>query len=114
MAKQAKEDLDIREDAKLTVLADKGYYTGSEIKECHDNGIETIVSPKKNANDKKDERFQKRNFTYNEIGDVYVCPEGHELKINGRYLTRIIVITLASSPSSLTYAWSLTIRPFSF
>lgn len=88
MANQAKEDLQIKGDETLTVLADKGYYTGSEIKACHENGIETIVSPKKNANDKKEEHFQKRNFTYKEAEDVYVCPEGHELKTNGRWYNK--------------------------
>ena len=88
MAIQAKEDLQIKEDETLTVLADKGYYTGSEIKECHENGIETIVSPKKNANEKKEERYQKRNFTYNKEEDVYICPEGNQLKTNGQWYNK--------------------------
>ena len=83
MAVKAKEALDLGEEDELTVLADKGYYTGVEIQKCHEAGINTIVSPKKHANENKEERYQKRNFTYDKEKDVYVCPEGQELTTNG-------------------------------
>ena len=84
MAIKAKETLQI-EEGQLTVLADKGYYTGIEIQKCHEAGIETIVSAKKHANEKKEERYQKRNFTYDKAKNVYICPEGQELKTNGTW-----------------------------
>lgn len=85
MAIKAKEALGLGDTDQLTVLADKGYYTGVEIQKCHEAGIETLVSPKKHANDNKEQRYQKRNFTYDKVKDVYMCPEGKELKTNGNW-----------------------------
>lgn len=84
MAIKAKAALQL-EEGELTVLADKGYYTGIEIQKCHEAGIETIVSAKKHANDNKAERYQKRNFTYDVEKNAYICPEGKELTTNNSW-----------------------------
>ena len=84
MAIKAQEALGLKE-GQLTVLADKGYYTGIEIQKCHEAGIETIVSAKRHANESKEARYQKRNFHYDKEKDAYICPEGEELQTNGNW-----------------------------
>jgi hypothetical protein len=81
MAIKAKEALGIQAEEQLIVLAGKGYHTGKELQKCHEAGIETLVSEKKHAHDKKDERFQKKNFAYNAETDTYICPEKKVLTI---------------------------------
>ena len=81
----AKETLGLGALDYLTVLADKGYYTGIEIQKCHEAGIETIVSAKKHSNDNKAERYQKRNFTYDVEKNAYICPEGQVLTTNNNW-----------------------------
>lgn len=88
MAIQAKEALEIKETEQLTVLADKGYYTGREIQKCHESGIETIVSARQNAHDKKEERYQKRNFVYDAQSNTYTCPENKVLTTNGNWYNK--------------------------
>jgi transposase len=88
MAIRAKETLQIKEGEQLTVLADKGYYTGREIQKCHEAGIETLVSPRQNAHDKKDERFQKKNFVYDSAKNTYTCPEKKVLTTNGNWYNK--------------------------
>lgn len=81
----AKDAFDLKQDDMLTVLADKGYYNGEEIEICHQNNIDTLVSTRDRTNTKKDVRFQKNKFKYNDEQDIYICPEGHQLKTNGKY-----------------------------
>ena len=84
-AMQGKKAFELTQDDMLTVLADKGYYNGEEIEKCHENNIDTLVSPRDRTNTKKDERFQKNKFKYDAEQDIYICPEGHQLKTNGKY-----------------------------
>lgn len=81
-SQKAMEEMQIEE---VEVLADKGYHTGSELKDCAKSGITTLVAPKANANSKKDKAFQKNAFTYNGDKDTYTCPEGKELTTNGNW-----------------------------
>lgn len=85
LAIKSKEALEIGQDELLTVLADKGYYKGEQIELCHQTNIDTLISPRNTANSKKDVRFQKNKFTYDYENDLYICPEGNELKTNGKY-----------------------------
>jgi hypothetical protein len=73
MAKLAKEAIGHR---KPIVLADRGYFEGHEILECERAGIATLVPKPLTSNSRFDGRFDKRDFTYNERGDVYQCPAG--------------------------------------
>ena len=85
MAKRAKEILGVEE---IEALADKGYYNGEEIKECIDNGIKPYVPELKHAVSKKIDKprpeFYKDKFRYNKEKDVYICPEGRELRYSGK------------------------------
>ena len=81
----ARSALDLDKEEIITVLADKGYYTGEQLETCHLNNIDTLIAPKDTSNSKKDSRFQKNKFTYDLGMDIYTCPEGQELKTNGNY-----------------------------
>ncbi len=77
MAIQAKEELEVEE---LTVLADKGYWNGEELKKCEENKITTIVS---SPNEQGKSGYKKSDFKYNEEQDYYVCPMEQKLHRTG-------------------------------
>jgi transposase len=82
MAAETKEALGAE---SLEVLADKGYHAGVELKACEEAGITAYVSPKEAVNPKKEEAYQKSKFEYDSELDIYTCPEGKELKSNGKW-----------------------------
>jgi len=83
MAIQTKELLGVKD---MKVLADKGYHTGEELKECQKNDIITFVSPK--APSTKDEGFYPvTSFVYDKQDDVYTCPQGYRMTTNGTWHT---------------------------
>jgi len=85
LAKDARVVLQKKKDEKLTVLADKGFDTGSELKACAENNITTIVAVKKRLSNKKNKAFAKNKFYYDEEKNEYRCPENHPLKTNGTW-----------------------------
>lgn len=60
------------------LLADAGYYNGAEIGYTERLGIRTFVAPRKQKEQSK-EGFRKRDFTYDEKRDIYLCPANEEL-----------------------------------
>ena len=73
MSEKAKESLDVEE---LTVLADKGYWKGEDLKKCEENGIEAIVSvPEETGR----AGYKKSEFKYIADEDCYICPNGKKL-----------------------------------
>ncbi len=68
----------------LNVLADKGYHTGKQLHECHQNHIKTFVSPKIPATN-PDKGIPIHMFYYNKQQDTYTCPQGHIMKSNGKW-----------------------------
>lgn len=79
----AKEGLQVDE---MDVLADKGYHTGEQIRQCEQNGITTYVSPKEPASNDPD-IFPITSFIYNAENNSYTCPAGEVLTTNGTWLT---------------------------
>jgi len=73
MAKQARAATG---SEQLTVLADRGYFTGEEILECEQAGISTLVPKPLTSNSKADGRFDKRDFVYIPEDNEYRCPAG--------------------------------------
>jgi len=73
MAKQARSATGAEE---LTVLADRGYFKGEEIRDCEQAGITTLVPKPLTSNSKAEGRFDKRDFVYIEESDEYRCPAG--------------------------------------
>ncbi len=73
IAKQAKEAIGMNE---LTVVADRGYYNGTEIKACEDSGIKTYLPKCQTSNNQARGFFGKRDFIYDPEKDEYTCPAG--------------------------------------
>ncbi|NQU82285.1 MAG: transposase, partial [Bacteroidetes bacterium] len=68
----------------MNALADKGYHTGAELSKCRDHGITTYVSPK--APSTKDiGLYPITSFTYDPKNDLYVCPQGHQMRTNNTW-----------------------------
>jgi transposase len=76
MAKQAKAILDTK---KLTVVADKGYYNGDEIRECEQNDIVAYVAKPKTSPNTAKGYFDRSRFKYIREDDEYECPAGERL-----------------------------------
>ena len=76
MAKDAVELLNAKE---TTVIADTGYYNGTEIKNCIDDGMNVYIKKARANNSTKDNEFRKEKFSYDKDNDVYICPAGNKL-----------------------------------
>src|SRR5210317_2581158 len=76
MAKQAKETLETK---KLTVVADKGYYNGDELRECEQNDIVAYVAKPRTSPNKAKGYFDRSRFQYISDDDEYECPAGERL-----------------------------------
>ena len=64
---------------QMDVLADKGYFKGSEILACANEGITTYI-PKTDTSGKQGKgMFVRRDFKYIEEDDENVCPAGERL-----------------------------------
>jgi len=61
---------------KLQAVADRGYYSGPQIKACHDAGIAAILPKSMTSNAKAEGRFDKGDFIYIARHDEYQCPTG--------------------------------------
>jgi len=73
MATQAKEALTVD---RLAVVADRGYYSGEEIKACEDANV-TVYLPKCDMTGNQSKGlFGKRDFIYKPETDEYECPAG--------------------------------------
>lgn len=73
MAFEAKQILDVEE---ITVVADKGYYTGQCLEKCEQNNITAIVSKQKSPSSTGNEDYLVDNFKYDAANDCYICPQG--------------------------------------
>jgi transposase len=61
---------------KLQAVADRGYYSGPQIKACNDAGIAAILPKPMTSNAKAEGRFDKSDFIYIARDDEYQCPAG--------------------------------------
>jgi transposase len=62
--------------ARLQAVADRGYYSGPQIKACHDAGIAVMLPKTTTSNAKAEGRFDKADFIYIARDDEYRCPAG--------------------------------------
>jgi hypothetical protein len=76
MAKQAKAALAVDE---LTVVADRGYYRGEEIRECDQAGITTYMPKPNTSPNRAKGQFDRKAFRYILEDDEYECPAGLRL-----------------------------------
>ncbi|MEW9922377.1 IS1182 family transposase [Marimonas sp. MJW-29] len=82
MAKGAKAALGRDE---ISVVADKGYFSGREILACHEDGITTTLPRPETSGNRKKDMYVKADFAYDADADVYRCPAGETLAY--RYTT---------------------------
>jgi transposase len=73
MAQQTKETLGTKD---LTVLADRGYFSGEEILKCEQDEIQALVPKPMTSNSTANGRFDKRDFIYEPNQDRLRCPAG--------------------------------------
>jgi len=73
MATQAQAVLNGQE---ITVVADRGYYSGDEIKTCEEAGIKTYLPKPQTSGNQAKGYFGKRDFIYHPKVDEYECPAG--------------------------------------
>jgi transposase len=73
MAEAAREALGTE---KLTAIADRGYYSGEQIKACDDAGIVPLIPKSFTSNSRADGRYDKSDFVYVRRRDAYRCPAG--------------------------------------
>jgi transposase len=72
---------------EFTVLYDKGYHTGSELKTAQDLGVETIVAIPSlpSTSQSPNHEYNSEYFIYNKEADTYTCPQGESLITNGTW-----------------------------
>jgi transposase len=76
MARQVKE---VTRADGLTILADRGYFSGEEVVACEAAGVTPIVPKPLTSGAKADGRFGKQDFIYQPETDTYRCPAGEPL-----------------------------------
>ena len=61
---------------KLQALADRGYYSGEQIKACEDQAIAAILPKPNTSGARAQGRFDRADFIYVPSDDEYHCPAG--------------------------------------
>jgi hypothetical protein len=70
---------------QITVLADRGYFSGDQILSCEGTGMAPIVPKVLTSSGTKRGLFTRQDFIYNAEHDHYTCPAGANLtKIHRR------------------------------
>ncbi len=76
-ATQAKQNLQLKKEDSLMLLADKGYHTGAELQHCQDDSMLTHVAYKEQPGVKHiANEFLAESFAYDKATDSYRCPAG--------------------------------------
>lgn len=89
MVKKAQDNIgELEEGIEMNVLADKGYHSGRELKDCEELGVNTFVSPKESSSTKINPDFAMNSFKYDEKQDNYTCPAGETMHTNGRWYNK--------------------------
>jgi len=76
VAKQVQKTLGQKD---IIVIADKGYFSRTDIKETHDLGMTANVPQTDTSGAAKKGIFNKSLFKYDKDKDSYICPAGEEL-----------------------------------
>jgi len=77
MANQAR---DAMSTDNLTVVADRGYFKGEEILDCHNAKITTFLPKPQTSNNQAKGLFGRNEFKYIPEDNAYYCPAGERLK----------------------------------
>lgn len=73
---------------QFTALYDKGYHTGTELKQAAELGVEVLVAIPAVSSHAPDPLFDVSRFTYVASEDYYVCPIGQLLRTNSRWYNK--------------------------
>jgi transposase len=76
MAERARGAMDTEE---LAAVADRGYFSGTQIVNCEEAGITAYVPKPLTSSGRKTGRFTKQDFVYEPERDQYRCPAGEAL-----------------------------------
>lgn len=83
---QAKRNMNLKKEDSVDVLSDKGYHTGAELQQCHDDNIQTFVAFKEQPSVKHlQKEFLSTQFIYDKQSDSYTCPAGQTLTSLGTW-----------------------------
>jgi len=75
----------IRNKKQTAYLADKGYYSGKDLKKMKQLGIIAIVPRQDNPHPKSmPEAFHYNNFRFNPGSNTYTCPKGYTLSLRSK------------------------------
>ena len=77
MASKAQEGLGRK---GIGVIADRGYYKGTEILDAEKAGVQTFIPKPMTSVSKAQGRFSKADFVFDEKADEYRCPAGQVLR----------------------------------
>src|SRR6266705_4760817 len=69
----------------FTALYDKGYHIGIEIKKAVDLGVNIMVAIPRTSSNAPDENYNMDKFKYDELTDIYICPQQQTLTTNGSW-----------------------------
>ena len=85
-ATRAKENLQLKKEDPLMLLADKGYHTGAELQQCQQDNMITHVAYKEQPSVKHiATEFLSESFDYDKATDSYRCPAGAVLTSLGTW-----------------------------
>ena len=85
-ATQAKQNLQLKKEDSLMVLADKGYHTGAGLQHCQQENMITHVAYKEQPGVKHiANEFLAESFAYDKATDSYTCPAGATLTSLGTW-----------------------------
>jgi transposase len=85
-AAQARANMNVKRETTIDVLSDKGYHTGAELEQCHDENINTYVAFKEQPTVKHlQKEFLSQQFIYSKEADCYTCPAGETLTTRGTW-----------------------------
>ena len=76
MAERARDAMDTEE---RSAVADRGYFSGTQIVDCEEAGITAYVPKPLTSSGRKTGRFSKQDFVYEPEHDQYRCPAGEAL-----------------------------------
>jgi transposase len=89
IAKRTKETLGVE---RLEVCADKGYWSGTQLKECEDANIVPYISEHATTAKRKSNipapEYAHTRFHYDKESNTYLCPQGQELRLSSKHWFR--------------------------
>jgi hypothetical protein len=79
MAQEARKALGVE---KIAAVADSGYYSVEQLRQCAQGGVEAYVPQQRTATS-GDGQYPTESFHYDASRDLYLCPQGRELTRHG-------------------------------